>query len=421
MSGLFKGPLPVLILAGAVFLAYKYVPFAQVVDRFRQAEPVSATATAPSGGTEAPVAVSVPAGGDQGSDRQETGPAAVPPEPRDGPSQPTTGVGDAAADVKAPRPILAQNERSTIGLSNEIAAVKPDERQGRQPIGIGAPTGGDSVGLAGTVGGLTIDSSATTGIGQAGGSIPPKTAAVDPVSVQAATPTAKPPTEKPTVVAARAEAPVAEVATDKNKAAVDKPAAKPKPESPAKKAGVANKPATVVAKVDKPVVPSKPVAVVAAPPAPAPPLRILVEAEVHDRAGTDQYTPAEYAAMLRKELIAITGGYLGAGHVGAADANMAFRDDLADGRSGVDRLCARAGSERLLLADLDVPSEGFSTIDSAYWPEVVFTAINCRDGRLHKSQKARLEPSHLDRFEYQQGFAERSQRFVASQAYFLRP
>ena len=421
MSGLFKGPLPVLILAGAVFLAYKYVPFSQIVDRFRQAEPVSATVTAPSARSDAPVAASAPAGIDHAADKPGAGARMMPLEPDDGPAQPTNSASEAAADIKAPQPILVQTHQPTIGLSNETSAVTSYDPQETGLTGIGALSGNDNVQLVGTMNNAKVGTGVTTGIGGIGVPLPPGVGVVGSGSVQTATPTAKPPTEKPTIVAAPDPVPVSVDPAEKSKNTADKPVVTRKPKAPAQEPKVAKKPAAVVAKVDKPAAPSKSAASTAPPPATVAALRILVEAETHDRADTDQYTPTQYAAMLRKELIAVAGGYLGGENVRAADANLAFRDDLADGRPGVDRLCDRAGSERLLLADLSVPSEGFSRFDSAYWPEVVFTAINCRDGRLHKSQKIRLEPSRLDRFEYQHGFAERSQQFVASQAYFLKP
>ena len=68
-----------------------------------------------------------------------------------------------------------------------------------------------------------------------------------------------------------------------------------------------------------------------------------------------------------------------------------------------------------------VQAAGVSAVPSAYWPDVTFTAISCGDGRVHKSPAQRLEPHRLDSFEYQQLFARRSQDFLASQGYFLKP
>ena len=278
-------------------------------------------------------------------------------------------------------------------------------------VGVGALGVTDGARLAGTVQDPATGS-VETSAGRDGASIRAQAAATEPERAPMVAAIVTPPGD---------DAPV--VVADAGKTVADTPMAKPRARPSTQTAAAEKRSAVVVAKVDRPAATSEPAAAAAAPPPPAPlpSLRILVEAETHHRAGTDRYTAGEYAAMLRNELIDIAAGHLGQQHVRSADANLAFRDDLRDGRAGIDRLCGRADAERLLLADLSVPSGGFSAIDSAYWPEVKLIAINCRDGRLHKSQKGRLEPSRLDRFEYQHGFAERSQRFVASQAYFLRP
>ena len=174
----------------------------------------------------------------------------------------------------------------------------------------------------------------------------------------------------------------------------------------------------VVASIARPV----PVPVVRPPPAPAETgLRVLVEADVGDRSGLGRYTAESYASLLKGELETVSSDFLGAAAVQSGAPNLAFRDQLVDGRAGVERLCSQAGVQRVLLADVSIPSGGFSSVASAYWPEVRFTAINCGDGRLHKSSSRRLEPQRADRFEYQKDFAQRAHDFVASQGYFLRP
>jgi len=174
----------------------------------------------------------------------------------------------------------------------------------------------------------------------------------------------------------------------------------------------------VVASIAKPA----PVPVVRPPPAPAETgLRVLVEADVGDRSGLGRYTAESYASLLKGELETVSSDFLGAAAVQSGAPNLAFRDQLVDGRAGVERLCSQAGVQRVLLVDVSIPSGGFSSVASAYWPEVRFTAINCGDGRLHKSSSRRLEPQRADRFEYQKDFAQRAHDFVASQGYFLRP
>jgi hypothetical protein len=101
--------------------------------------------------------------------------------------------------------------------------------------------------------------------------------------------------------------------------------------------------------------------------------------------------------------------------------NQSFRAELVQGSEGIMAPCREPLTHRLLLADLTVPSAGFSTIESAYWPEVELLAINCEGIRLYKRPRQRLEPHRLDSYPYQKGFAEKSQQFVSSQAYFLKP
>ncbi len=152
-----------------------------------------------------------------------------------------------------------------------------------------------------------------------------------------------------------------------------------------------------------------------------PNLRVLVEAEVDDRAGLGAYTPAQYALLLKQALEQVAVANLGKHAVETGDANAAFRERLKDGNGGMTALCDQVDAQRLLLADVRIPSAGFSTIDSAYWPEVSFIAINCADGRKHRRPYKRLEPSHQDRFAFQHQFMEYAQGFIVSQGYFLKP
>ena len=228
----------------------------------------------------------------------------------------------------------------------------------------------------------------------------------------------------PDAVAARAVASTPVAPEAEVRAPVEPKPVAPKPVVPTR---VAPKPVAspatsrsseVVASIAKPA----PVPVVRPPPAPAETgLRVLVEADVGDRSGLGRYTAESYASLLKGELETVSSDFLGAAAVQSGAPNLAFRDQLVDGRAGVERLCSQAGVQRVLLADVSIPSGGFSSVASAYWPEVRFTAINCGDGRLHKSSSRRLEPQRADRFEYQKDFAQRAHDFVASQGYFLRP
>jgi hypothetical protein len=152
-----------------------------------------------------------------------------------------------------------------------------------------------------------------------------------------------------------------------------------------------------------------------------PNLRVFVQADVHERAGLGDLSADRYAELLKAELTAVAGDYIGREAVQSEDPNMMFRDYLAEGREGLGQICKLAGAQRVLLADVEIAAAGFSSVDSAYWPEVSYIAINCGDGRVHKSAKKRLEPHRLDAFEFQQQFSRRAQEFIASQGYFLKP
>ena len=231
--------------------------------------------------------------------------------------------------------------------------------------------------------------------------------------------------ETPPVVVVEPKAPaVAEVApkTPPRVGPESLTAAKPAP-PPASKPKVTPQPAPKLSpsrKEQPEISRAAPVEPVVAEPA-KPNLRVLVEAEVDDRAGLGAYTPAKYAQLLKNELERVAVANLGENAVETGDVNLAFRERLGESNDGMTALCDQADAQRLLLADLRIPSAGFSTIDSAYWPEVSFVAINCADGRKHHRPHKRLEPSRQDRFAFQHQFMEYAQGFIVSQGYFLKP
>lgn len=411
-GGVLKGPLSLLLVGGALLLAYKYVPFGDIVDRFQQRGDTVGTA-APSSG---PLVASPPLSG-----------STAPSVPLDEPVRAATGdrvtqppSGRAELPAKPPQPVLVQDEAAQPGPGEDAvlgqfaglaggSGVAPGDIQLVPGDGTVALTGGSGVQVGVEAGALPIS---VTGIAvtvptavRDGETAP----AVETGPAATVTETVAKPAPRVPVAIPAAEQPVLApkpTVAPKPVVVVPQPKPKPKPE--------------IVARVERPVVAPKPLPR-PEPAAKAPELRILVEADVHERAGTAKYGAQAYTERLRKELLAVAGDYLGQANVAQGDANLAFRDDLDEGRPGIERLCQRADAKRLLLADMSVPSAGFSTVPSAYWPEIEFTAINCGDGRLHKSPKKRLEPHRLDGFEYQQDFARRSQDFVASQGYFLKP
>lgn len=203
-------------------------------------------------------------------------------------------------------------------------------------------------------------------------------------------------------------------------AGADKPAAPPQRTTVA---AAVQTPASrpVVTETQPPVAPiAKPAARPVAPP-PPPPLRVLVEAEVDDRAGLGEFSEEGYEGLLKRELETVVAAVLGGDALRGGAPNLAFRDALSQGGRAVEALCEQAGAKRLLLADLRIPNEGFSSVDSAYWPLLRLIALDCENGRRHARPQERLEPTYRDRFTYQRDFAQRAERFVASQGYFLKP
>jgi hypothetical protein len=200
------------------------------------------------------------------------------------------------------------------------------------------------------------------------------------------------------------------------------PQVTPRPAAPLEESPTAE--AREAAAPSRPAVPAKTQGPAPLPPVPVaiPNLKVFVEADVHERAGLSAYSADSYAGVLRRELERVVASHLGGDALQAGGDNLGFREAFAeDPQRAPAEVCEGAGSRRVLLADLTIPSAGFSAVDSAYWPEVAFRAISCGDGRQHRRPKARLEPHRQDGFPFQHHFAERAEGFVASQAYFLQP
>ncbi|MCB1799595.1 MAG: hypothetical protein KDI67_11990 [Gammaproteobacteria bacterium] len=421
MSGnVFKGPMLVIVLGAVAVLGVRYLPVDDILERIRAAgatDPAGSAVVAPPE-PSADVRLSTPVNrpaeppvvilaDTQAASRSAIEPAVadaaepvLPPEDAidaaPGPSAPV--VADAVVADPAPvDPVVAAVDELPERIRAAAAAVVANPAARTQVTTAPRPV---ETSLAGST---TIATSPVPRTPDAPGPVSPATP--DAVAARA--------------VASTPVAPEAEV-----RAPVEPKPVAPKPVIPTR---VAPKPVAspatsrspeVVASIAKPA----PVPVVRPPPAPAETgLRVLVEADVGDRSGLGRYTAESYASLLKGELETVSSDFLGAAAVQSGAPNLAFRDQLVDGRAGVERLCSQAGVQRVLLADVSIPSGGFSSVASAYWPEVRFTAINCGDGRLHKSSSRRLEPQRADRFEYQKDFAQRAHDFVASQGYFLRP
>ena len=372
MSSLFKGPLPVLVLGAAVVFGMRYLPLDDILERIApgRGEPAERSQVAVSPPSAAAIV-----------ERPAAKPPAKPANPLGPPAALEEGI-DASAVASAPE-VEPDRAVATAEAPQAPAAARP-----APPAVVATPP-------------------------------PDAVAEVAPVVAPAP---AERPLETPPAAVAEAinERPPPSVAAAKPKLTPEpkresKPAAVVRPAP----AAAASKP-PVVASVGTPVVAPAPVARPEPKPV-LPNLRVFVEADVDEEAGLGSYSAVEYARKLQAELAAAVRDQLGPGAVPGNDANLAFRDRLAEGRPGIEELCRAARARRMLMADLTVPSAGFSTLPSAYWPEVAFVAVNCVDGRMRQSPKQRLEPHRLDVFDYQQFFARRSKEFISSQGYFLEP
>lgn len=395
MSGnVFKGPLLVIILGAVVVLGVRYLPVDEMFDRIR-----AVRATGPAGS-----AAVVPR--ETAADETRSLPARLPPEP------PVVML----ADTQAPPRTVIEPAVDTAAepLSQAEVVFEPDPGPSRQVAAVAEHLPQEIRAAAAAAVAARPAAQERTEVAE-----PAKTEPVvsQPVQVTPDAPDLKAPAAAEPVAAA----PVAPTPLAPEPAAPKPIAPRPvasKPVAP-QSAPVTRAPA-VVASVGRPV----PAPVVRPAPQPVPVesgLRVLVEADVGERSGLGNFTAESYATLLKAELETVSSDYLGDAAVQRGAPNLAFRDQLSDGRPGVEQLCEQVKVQRVLLADVSIPSGGFSSVASAYWPEVRFTAINCGDGRLHKSSSKRLEPQRADRFEYQKDFTQRAHDFVASQGYFLRP
>jgi len=83
------------------------------------------------------------------------------------------------------------------------------------------------------------------------------------------------------------------------------------------------------------------------------------------------------------------------------------------------QVCTHSPASRVLLATVRVPINDFSPIESSFWPHLVMVAVNCKDGRVHRSQPERLTPKRRDKVFFEEDFLLQAQDFIARQAYFL--
>jgi hypothetical protein len=389
----------VIILGAVVVLGVRYLPVDEMLDRIR-----AVRATEPAGS-----AAVVPH--ETAADETRSPPARLPAEP------PVVVL----ADMQVPSGTVIEPAVETAAepLSQAEVVFEPDSEPSRQVAAVVEHLPPEIRAAAAAAAPVKTEPVVSQPV-----QVTPDAPDLKPVVAAAVAPAPhapEPAAPKPIPPSPVASEPVIPETVTRRPVGPEPPAPRPvasKPVAP-QSAPAARTPA-VVASVGRPV----PAPVVRPAPQPAPVetgLRVLVEADVGERSGLGSFTAESYATLLKGELETVSSDYLGEAAVQRGAPNLDFRDHLSDGRPGVERLCEQVQVQRVLLADVSIPSGGFSSVASAYWPEVRFTAINCGDGRLHKSSSKRLEPQRADRFEYQKDFTQRAHEFVASQGYFLRP
>ncbi len=215
------------------------------------------------------------------------------------------------------------------------------------------------------------------------------------------------PAENPVAVAQPA-APVAAVVKPSrpttppqpSAAAVRKPVT-PSPQLPEQVAAVASVPKTTPAVAVPEVQP------------PSPGLWVIVDADVEEYAGMKGMTAPAYSQALRERLANLAAERLGEHYVSLEGAQPAIDD------TQYKRACTESPAGRVLLATVRVPINDFSPVESSFWPHLVLAALNCKDGRVHRSQPERLTPNRTDQVFFEQDFLVNAQNFIARQAYFL--
>jgi len=189
-------------------------------------------------------------------------------------------------------------------------------------------------------------------------------------------------------------------------------------EAPSPPVATARKPATPRAELPRQVAAvaslQKPSPAVAAPEAPpAPGLWVIVDADVEEYAGMKGMTARDYSQALRERLATLAAERLGEEYVSLDGMQPTIEDKQYT------QACAKSPADRVLLATLRVPINDFSPVESSFWPHLVLAAVNCKDGRVHRSQPERLTPKRTDQVFFEQDFLVSAQNFIARQAYFL--
>jgi hypothetical protein len=234
-------------------------------------------------------------------------------------------------------------------------------------------------------------------------SIPPPTVTPPEQALPTAT-TALPVQE--TLVAAPATQPATSTPITAPTQSAKKKAKPPPPKQVSKSNPVASKP--------KPVTPEA-VAVVEPPPLDT--LVVATVADVSKQAGISE--SAEAYAKRAAEEIALQAGEIFSDSLKVAKDSVAdLRAHLAQGAEDYKSLCKTWKADILILGDFRIIT-GWSSIDSAYWPDYHLHLYNCDTQRSRYQVFKHLNPSNRDIFPFQQAINEKTMRFLGESRWIV--
>ncbi len=238
---------------------------------------------------------------------------------------------------------------------------------------------------------------------------PPSIATPTPPSAQAASGSAVANADSHKASPSSATAPPASAATPIPAPAKQKPKAQP----PRQLATLRPIPAKTVtepkpAPVPEPVA-QKPTAAPQPPPTP-PALMVAVVADVSDRAGIRE--TAEAYAQRASGVIAQRAGEIFDNKLVIDSATLTdLRDHLQRGEENYAALCEKWRADILILGDFKIVT-GYSTIDSAHWPDYHLHLYNCATRRSSQEVFKHLNPSNQDSFPFQAAISAKTVSFL---------
>ncbi|MEJ2460714.1 MAG: hypothetical protein P8098_03690, partial [Candidatus Thiodiazotropha sp.] len=156
--------------------------------------------------------------------------------------------------------------------------------------------------------------------------------------------------------------------------------------------------------------PIAPQETVASQPPPSPAMVVAVVADVSDRAGIRESAEA-YARRASGEITQRAGEIFDKDRVVDNGTLADLRDHLQTGEEDYAGLCQKWQADILILGDFRIVT-GYSTIDSAYWPDYHLHLYNCGTQRSNHEVFKHLNPSNQDSFPFEQAINQKTMKFL---------